>query len=75
MIPGSHLWGADRAPKTDEIVYAVMEKGDCLAFLGGLYHAGGHNSTTDQYRPVHDLSFVRGYMRQEVRIHSCLNSS
>ncbi|KAG4439084.1 hypothetical protein IFR05_005426 [Cadophora sp. M221] len=65
VIPGSHLWGADRVPKVDEIGYAVMEKGDCLAFLGGLYHAGGHNSTTDQYRPVHDLSFIRGYLRQE----------
>ncbi|KAK0114318.1 hypothetical protein ONS95_013812 [Cadophora gregata] len=67
VIPGSHLWGADRIPKIDEIGYAVMEKGDCLAFLGGLYHAGGQNSTADQYRPVHDLSFIRGYLRQEVR--------
>jgi len=59
----------------DEIGYAVMEKGDCLAFLGGLYHAGGHNSTTDQYRPVHDLSFIRGYLRQEVRLPIYLNPS
>lgn len=50
----------------EEAGYATMEKGDALAFLGGLYHAGGHNLTTDQYRPVHDLSFIRGYLRQEV---------
>lgn len=43
----------------EEAGYAKMNKGDCLAFLGGLYHAGGHNLTTDQYRPVHDLSNQR----------------
>ena len=38
--------------------------------VGGLYHAGGHNSTKDQKRPMHDLSFCRGYLRQEVSLLS-----
>lgn len=75
VIPGSHLWGPDRAPKVSEIGYATMQKGDCLAFLGSLYHAGGQNSTTDQYRPVHDLSFIRGFLRQEVSVLSRLHEN
>ena len=39
--PGAHLWPADREPP------AVMEPGDALVFHGGLWHAGGENSTSD----------------------------
>lgn len=66
VIPGSHLWDSERIPKVEEAGYGVMEVGDCFVMLGGFYHAGGHNLTKDQYRPVHDLSFIRGYLRQEV---------
>lgn len=69
MIPGSHLWDAERVPKVEEAGYATMEVGDCFCMVGGLYHAGGHNLTTDQKRPMHDLSFCRGYLRQEVFFH------
>ena len=34
VIPGSHLWGADRAPKLEEAVYAEMEAGSALFTLG-----------------------------------------
>lgn len=34
VIPGSHLWGADRAPKEEEAVYAEMEPGSALFTLG-----------------------------------------
>lgn len=37
MIPGSHLWGPDRAPKTDEVTYAEMEPGSALFTLGCKY--------------------------------------
>jgi len=37
VIPGSHLWGTDRAPKTDEVTYAEMEPGSALFTLGCKY--------------------------------------
>jgi hypothetical protein len=38
VIPGSHLWGTDRAPKVDEVTYAEMEPGSALFTLGCKYH-------------------------------------
>jgi ectoine hydroxylase-related dioxygenase (phytanoyl-CoA dioxygenase family) len=66
VIPGSHLWSSERVPRVEEAGYATMQVGDCFCMVGGLYHAGGHNSTKDQKRPMHDLSFCRGYLRTEV---------
>jgi ectoine hydroxylase-related dioxygenase (phytanoyl-CoA dioxygenase family) len=37
VIPGSHLWGTDRAPKVDEVTYAEMEPGSALFTLGCEY--------------------------------------
>lgn len=34
VIPGSHLWGPDRAPTQDQAVSAVMEPGSALFWLG-----------------------------------------
>ncbi|KAJ5558723.1 Phytanoyl-CoA dioxygenase [Penicillium sp. DV-2018c] len=64
-IPGSHLWGADRAPKQHEAVAAEMEPTDCWVMLGGLYHAGGANVTESEHRTLHGFFFSRGYFRQE----------
>ncbi|TVY38598.1 Dioxygenase [Lachnellula occidentalis] len=64
-VPGSHLWDSDRVPKVEEAGYAEMNVGDSLCFLGGLYHAGGHNLTQNQKRPMHGLFFCRGYLRTE----------
>ncbi|KAL5333541.1 hypothetical protein BJX70DRAFT_403507, partial [Aspergillus crustosus] len=35
VIPGSHLWGGERAPKLHEAVHAEMEAGSALFTLGG----------------------------------------
>ncbi|EED24637.1 conserved hypothetical protein [Talaromyces stipitatus ATCC 10500] len=43
VIPGSHLWGADRAPKKEECTYAEMEPGSALFTLGSTYHGAGEN--------------------------------
>ncbi|KAJ0147068.1 60S ribosomal protein L34-B [Fusarium oxysporum f. sp. albedinis] len=50
VIPGSHLWGPDRAPKVEECTYAEMEPGSALFTLGNAkclliatYHGGGTN--------------------------------
>lgn len=64
-IPGSHLWGSDRAPKVDAAVAAEMDPTECWAMLGGLYHAGGANVTQRERRVVHGMFFTRGFYRQE----------
>ena len=43
-IPGSHLWGEERVPQSDDTrVKAVMPAGSCILFLGNLWHGGGEN--------------------------------
>jgi ectoine hydroxylase-related dioxygenase (phytanoyl-CoA dioxygenase family) len=70
-IPGSHLWPSSRVPTIadNDVAYAEMEIGDCWIMLGGLYHAGGANVTTDEKRTVHGLFFIPGYLRQEENIY------
>ncbi len=43
VIPGSHLWGPDRAPKVEEVTYAEMAPGSALFTLGSTYHGAGEN--------------------------------
>ena len=74
VIPGSHLWDDERPPKRSEVVYATMQPGEALIFLGSTYHAGGYNTTTDQKRPVHALFFCRGTHRQEENQYLAYNS-
>ena len=64
-IPGSHLWGADRAPKVGEATHAAMNPGDCWVMLGSVYHGAGANATATERRIVHGMFFVRGFLRQE----------
>ncbi|KAJ5301785.1 hypothetical protein N7508_006648 [Penicillium antarcticum] len=64
-IPGSHLWGSDRAPLMHEAGAAQMDVTDCWVMLGGLYHAGGANMTETEWRKVHGMFFTRGFYRQE----------
>lgn len=45
LIPGSHTWGPERAPKVSETIAAELEVGDALLFSGHLYHGGGANVT------------------------------
>ncbi|BCR93117.1 phytanoyl-CoA dioxygenase family protein [Aspergillus luchuensis] len=68
-IPGSHLWGSDRAPKMDEAVAAELDVTDCWVMLGGLYHAGGANVTQNERRVVHGMFFTRGFHRQEENVY------
>ncbi|KAL4785925.1 hypothetical protein BJX76DRAFT_366545 [Aspergillus varians] len=68
-IPGSHLWGSDRIPKTSEAIAAEMEATDCWVMLGGLYHAGGANITENEHRVLHGFFFCRGFYRQEENVY------
>jgi ectoine hydroxylase-related dioxygenase (phytanoyl-CoA dioxygenase family) len=68
-IPGSHLWGSDRAPRTSEAIVAEMEVTDCWVMLGGLYHAGGANIIESERRILHGFFFARGFYRGEENIY------
>jgi ectoine hydroxylase-related dioxygenase (phytanoyl-CoA dioxygenase family) len=65
VIPGSHRWDDDRAPKVSEAVPAEMTRGSCLIHLGSTYHGGGANVTDDEPRLALVMSFCRAYLRQE----------
>ncbi|WVR04389.1 hypothetical protein IAU60_001391 [Kwoniella sp. DSM 27419] len=69
VIPGSHLWAPDRAPKIEEATYAEMEPGSALFTLGSTYHAGGENtcepSDPDALRTLIAVFGQRDYFRPD----------
>nr|WP_218680930.1 phytanoyl-CoA dioxygenase family protein [Rhodococcus qingshengii] len=64
VIPGSHLWDDERAPRRDEALNTEMEAGSALIWIGATYHGGGTNNT-DTPRTGLSLSWDLGYLRQE----------
>ncbi|KAL5607155.1 hypothetical protein FOBRF1_007652 [Fusarium oxysporum] len=69
VIPGSHLWGPDRAPKVEECTYAEMEPGSALFTLGTTYHGGGTNqcqrTDPDAVRTLFAIFGQRDFYRQD----------
>lgn len=63
VIPGSHLWDDERAPRREEAVPTQMKAGSALIWIGSTYHAGGQNTTSDEHRfglsMGYDLAFLR----------------
>jgi hypothetical protein len=62
VVPGSHLWPADRKPQPDEVVAAEMPAGSAIYYLGKTLHGGGPN-TTDTMRRALFLGFSLGWLR------------
>ncbi len=46
MVPGSHLWSANRQPKDSEVVKLAMRAGSVVIFDGRLIHRGGANTSS-----------------------------
>jgi hypothetical protein len=65
VVPGSHLWPADRVAKPEEITQAEMKAGSALLYLGSTLHGGGINSTKDEWRRGMFFGFVIGWLRTE----------
>ena len=65
VVPGSHLWNADRRPEPEEITYAEMSAGSTLLYLGSTLHGGGANSTSAEWRRGMFFGFVVGWLRTE----------
>jgi ectoine hydroxylase-related dioxygenase (phytanoyl-CoA dioxygenase family) len=64
IVPGSHLWPADRVARPDEVVAAEMPAGSVLLWMGGTLHGAGANRT-DDWRYGVFLSYSLGWIRQE----------
>ena len=64
LVPGSHLWPADREPRPNELVNAVMPPGSVLMYLSGTLHGGGENRSTTP-RTGLALQYSLGWLRQE----------
>ncbi|EWY95048.1 hypothetical protein FOYG_04173 [Fusarium oxysporum NRRL 32931] len=68
VIPGSHLWGPDRAPKVEECTYAEMEPGSAL-FTLATYHGGGTNqcqkTDPEAVRTLFAIFGQRDFYRQD----------
>ncbi|MEZ5166112.1 MAG: phytanoyl-CoA dioxygenase family protein [Acidimicrobiales bacterium] len=65
IVPGSHRWEPGRYPTDDELEVAEMPAGAAVLYLGSVFHAGGTNSTDDEFRRGFHLSFVLGWLRTE----------
>lgn len=65
VVPGSHLWPADREAKPEEVTQAEMSAGSALFYLGSALHGGGANTTTDKWRRGMFLGYVLGWLRTE----------
>ncbi|WRT68765.1 uncharacterized protein IL334_005745 [Kwoniella shivajii] len=44
VIPGSHLWPQDRAPKQEDCCTVEMKKGSLGIWLGNIFHGAGANT-------------------------------
>ncbi len=64
IVPGSHLWDADRVASDDEVVQAVMPQGSLVVWLGKTLH-GLAASTADNPRTGISIAFSAGWLRQE----------
>ena len=65
VVPGSHLWPAERQALPEEIVSAEMPAGSALYYLGSAIHGGGANTTKSESRRGLFLGYVVGWLRTE----------
>ncbi|MBW2268928.1 MAG: phytanoyl-CoA dioxygenase family protein [Deltaproteobacteria bacterium] len=65
LVPGSHEWPTEREAQPDEIAVAKMPAGSAVLYLGSTIHAGGPNSTKDNWRRGMHISYTVGWLRTE----------
>jgi len=63
IVPGSHLWPANRKPQEHEVVAAEMPAGSAIYYLGKTLHGGGANQTTDERRRALFMGYSLGWLR------------
>lgn len=65
VAPGSHRWDRERQARPEELCAAEMPAGSAVLYLGSTIHAGGANTTADQWRRGMHLSYTLGWLRTE----------
>ena len=65
VAPGSHRWERGRKAQPEELACAEMPAGAAVLYLGSTIHAGGRNSTANEWRRGMHMSFVVGWLRTE----------
>ncbi len=65
VVPGSHHWDKAREPEEGELAYAEMSAGSAVIYLGSTLHAGGANTTADEWRRGFHISYCLGWLRTE----------
>lgn len=73
VIPGSHKWDDERVPDISEAISTEMKSGSALLFVGSLYHGGGTNQTTDEYRTGLTMTLDAANVRQEENMYLSLS--
>ena len=74
VIPRSHLWDDERKPDMSEAVPTAMSAGSALIFLGSTFHAGGANTTQNEYRTAAGIALDASNVRQEENMYLSLTS-
>lgn len=64
VVPGSHRWPHERAPRPDEAVPTVMPRGSVLIYTSSFFHGSGANRSNGVRRGM-ALHYNLGWLRQE----------
>jgi ectoine hydroxylase-related dioxygenase (phytanoyl-CoA dioxygenase family) len=69
FVPGSHTWATtpfsrDR-PRDAHEVSLEMPAGSVMVFHGSLWHGGGANTTTNEWRLGVNVQYCPGFVRQQ----------
>ena len=65
VLPGSHRWGTDRRPNSQDLqISVVMPPGSCVFFIGTLWHGGGANHS-DQSRLAVTAQYCEPWLRPQ----------
>lgn len=66
IVPGSHRFDHAPDPRREyETLPAEMPAGSVMIFHGSLWHGGGENQTSDQWRLGVNLQYCAGYIRPQ----------
>lgn len=63
VIPGSHLWGADRRGQPGETVPALCPEGGVVFLISTTWHGGGANTTAAAVRHSATVQYCQPYLR------------
>ncbi len=64
LVPGSHAWEDERQPASHEAIPVEMKAGSLLLWLGGVFHGGGANTSTDTTRTGISIIYFQPWLRQ-----------